>query len=94
MNDQKAPSPKVDKTITVETLLVAEQPRLRGFITDVILDPKCKHDWEVHRVHSAQVKFVFGRLDAVTIRRACEAGRQIREEQTEAVAIRKIGKRL
>ncbi len=90
MNDEKA-APQVDTTITVETLLVAEQPRLKGFITDVILDPKCRHDWEVHRVHSAQVKFVFGRLDAKTIRRACRAARVIREETTEAVIIRKIG---
>jgi len=90
MTDEQ-PAPQVDKTITVETLLIAEQPRLKGFITDVDLNPKCRHDWEVHRVHSAQVKFVFGRLDAKTIRRACEAARTIREETTYATCIRKIG---
>jgi hypothetical protein len=94
MKDSNAPSPVVDTTITVETLLIGCCPRLKGFITEVILNPKCKHDWEAHRVHSAQVRFVFGRLDATTIRRAAEAGRQIREEQTEAVAIRKIGERI
>lgn len=77
--------------ISMERILIACQPRLRGFITKVELDPKCKHDWEVHRVHSAQVKFVFSRLDAVTITRAAEAGRLIRDETTEAVIIRKIG---
>lgn len=90
MNDEQA-LPQVDTTITVETLLVAVQPRLKGFITSVHLDPKCKHDWEAHRVHSAQVKFVFGRLDARTIAHAAEAGRVIREETTTAVTIRKVG---
>lgn len=91
MTEEAAVPQVVDTTITVETLLTAVQPRLKGFITDVILDPKCKHDWEAHRVHSCQVRFIFGRLDAVTISRAAEAGRQIREESTEAYIIRKIG---
>lgn len=90
MTDEQA-SPQVDKTITVETLLVAVQPRLKGFITDVSLNPKCKHDWEAHRVHSAQVKFVFSRLDARTISHAADAGRLIREETTTSSCIRKVG---
>lgn len=94
MVEEKAAPPQVDASITVTTLLEAEQPRLKGCITSVQLTPKCKHDWEVHRVHSYQVRFVFGRFDAQTIRRACEAALDIRNERTECITIRKIGEQI
>lgn len=77
--------------ISITTILTKLQPRLAGFVAGVELNPKCKHDWEAHRVRSSEVKFVFARLDARTLTRAAEAGRLIREETTTAICIRKIG---
>jgi len=93
VTDQAVP-PQVDQSITIEKIVVACEPRLAGFIESIEFNPKCKHDWEAHRHHSCQVKLVFGRLDAQTLLRASEAARQIRDEVTTAVTIRKIGERI
>lgn len=69
-------------SLTVQTIIVKLQPRLEGFVTGVDLKPKCRHDWEAHRVHSSQVRFVFSKLDATTLKNAALAGRLIREGVT------------
>ena len=93
MTDTVAPN-QVNQDITIERIVVACEPRLAGFIHSIEFNPKCKHDWEAHRFHSCEVKLVFGRLDAATLLRAAEAARQIRDEVTTAVTIRKIGQRI
>lgn len=90
MTTEEVAAPAQTQRVSIEAILVGLQPRLRGFVSAVELNPKCKHDWEAHRIRSAEVKFVFSKLDAESLIRAAEAGRWIREEMTQAVIIRKL----